>query len=367
MDVLIAGGGTGGHLFPGIAVAEEVRRRDPAARVLFVGTARGLEVKAVPKAGFELALLPVSGLRRTGLLGLCLGLLRLPGALFGALRLVRGFRPQVAVSVGGYAAGPAVLAARLLGVPCVVMEQNAVPGFTNRVLGRLARRVLAGLPPTGLPADKVTVVGNPVRADLLRVRGSAYAPHRPLKLLVFGGSQGARALNEVMIGAAAALEAQGVALEITHQTGGADCERVRAAYAAAGVQGPRVLPFIDDMATAYDEADLVLCRAGASTIAELAVCGRPAILVPFPFAVDDHQSANARALAAAGGAVHLPQAEMSCGRLTELVAALAREPERLRAMAAAAHRYGQPDSAATIVTALEGVASPAASSGRRPS
>lgn len=353
MDVLIAGGGTGGHLFPGLALAQEVRRRDANSRILFVGTARGIETRAVPRAGFDLALLPVSGLRRKGLSGLVAGLLRLPWALVRALAVVRRFRPQVAVSVGGYAAGPAVLAARLLRVPCVVMEQNAVPGLTNRLLGRLARFVAAALPVQGFPAAKVRVLGNPVRAELHVVRTTAYNPQEPLRLFVFGGSQGARALNDVMIAAAPLLARRENVPHIVHQTGAQDLVRVSEAYAAAGLSTAYVAPFIDAMDEAYANADLVVCRAGATTIAELTVCGRPSILVPYPHAVDDHQSANARALATHGAALHLPERELTAERLIAEIDALTRDVTRLRDMAARARAVGQPDAAARIVDGLE--------------
>ncbi len=371
MDVLIAGGGTGGHLFPGIALAQELRRRDADGRVLFVGTKLGIETHAVPRAGFDLELLPVSGLRRVGLSGFLLGLLRLPLAMLRALRLVRRFGPDLAVSVGGYAAGPAVLASRLLGVPCVVMEQNAVPGFTNKVLGRMARRIFAALPTQGFPASKVRIVGNPVRQDLLAVRDSPYEPAQPLHLLIFGGSQGARALNEAMMAAAPLLAARGPELRIVHQTGKVDQERVERAYREAGLGGidrtarctvgtvstvgtvGTVVAFIDDMASAYRQASLVLCRAGATTIAELTVCGRPAVLVPYPFAVDDHQTANARTLSDAGAAVHLPQTELSAERLVALLHELAADPARLRVMAAASLAVGKPEAVGAIADALE--------------
>jgi UDP-N-acetylglucosamine--N-acetylmuramyl-(pentapeptide) pyrophosphoryl-undecaprenol N-acetylglucosamine transferase len=353
MQVLIAGGGTGGHLFPGVAVAQELRRRHPDARIVFVGTARGIEARAVPKAGFELELLPVSGLRRAGFKGLVLGLARLPLALLGAIKLVRRLRPDVAVSVGGYAAGPAVLAARLCGVPCVVMEQNAVAGVTNRILGKLARKVIAALPSRDFPADKTAVLGNPVRADLLPVREHAYAPATPLRLLVLGGSQGARALNETMMALAPKLVESGLPLSIVHQTGTADAARVQAAYEAANVRGAIATAFIDDMAAAYRDADLLLCRAGASTLAELTVCGRPAILVPFPFAADDHQSANARTLAASGAALHIPQDTLTADGLLALLRELAGDPARLSKMAACSRAEGKPDAVRAIADTLE--------------
>ncbi|MEK7705322.1 MAG: undecaprenyldiphospho-muramoylpentapeptide beta-N-acetylglucosaminyltransferase [Myxococcota bacterium] len=353
MDVMIAGGGTGGHLFPGLALAQELRRRDSACRVLFVGTSRGIETRAVPRAGFDLALLPVSGLRRKSFLGLVAGLVRLPWALVRAASLVRRFRPQLAVSVGGYAAGPAVLAARLLRVPCVVMEQNAVPGLTNRILGRLARLVIAALPVQGFARDKVRVLGNPVRKELVAVREAPYAPTQPLRVLVFGGSQGARALNDVMIALAPRLTTLATAPHIVHQTGAQDFERVQQAYASAGVDGIEVVAFIDAMAEAYRDADLVLCRAGATTVAELTTCGRPAILVPYPFAVDDHQSANAQTLADEGAALHIPERDFTSERLLHELSHLAANPERLVTMATRARALGRPHAAADIVDALE--------------
>jgi len=355
-SVLIAGGGTGGHLFPGIALAEELRRRDPATKILFVGTARGIEVRAVPKAGFELALLPVSGLRGKGVFGILLGVARLPLALWRALALVRRVRPSVAVSCGGYAAGPAVLAARLLGVACVVMEQNAVPGFTNKVLGRLASHVVAAMPVRGFVAKKVRLLGNPVRAHLLRVREQPYEPTTPLRVLVLGGSLGARALNETFMAAASALRNFALPLFIVHQTGEADYMRVQAAYDTAQLGRVAVQPFIDDMAEAYAQADLVVCRSGATTCAELTVCGRPSILVPFPFAVDDHQTANAKALAEAGAALWLPQAEATAARLLVLLGELGADRQRLRAMAKQARALGRPEAAAAIADLIAGEA-----------
>lgn len=352
-DVLIAGGGTGGHLFPGIALAQEVKRRDPSSRVLFVGTARGIEVRAVPKAGFELALLKVSGLKRTGVVGLVTGLFRLPMALLNAVSVVRRFKPQVAVSVGGYAAGPAVLAARLLGVPCVVMEQNAVPGLTNKILAKVATKVVASLPTTALQGEKVVVLGNPVRSDLVPVRDSAYVPHKPLRLFIFGGSQGARAINEAFIALAPRLKELGV--HVRHQTGEADRERVTAAYAAAGLADVNVSAFIDDMASAYRDADLVVCRAGATSLAELTVCGRPSVLVPFPGATDDHQTANAKALAATGAAVHVAQGSDLAEKLGALLTDLSQNESKLIAMALAARETGRPQAASAIADTLEGV------------
>ena len=351
-DVLIAGGGTGGHLFPGIALAQEIRRRDPSARILFVGTAKGIETRAVPKAGFALELLPVTGLKRKGLVGFIAGLGRLPVAIIKAVGVVRRFKPHVAVSVGGYAAGPAVLAARMLGVPCVVMEQNAVPGLTNKLLASVASTVIASLPTDRLRGDKVMVLGNPVRADLVPVRDCAYAPQTPLRVFVFGGSQGARGINDAFI--ALAPELNGLGITLRHQTGEADLKRVKDAYDAAGFTA-NVSAFIDDMASAYRDADLVICRAGATSIAELTVCGRPSVLVPFPGATDDHQTANAKALATTGACIHIAQSPTVAHDLEMSLRELVGNHDRLRHMAQAAQSVGRPHAVSAIADVLEGV------------
>ena len=353
MDVLIAGGGTGGHLFPGIALAQEVQKRDPNARIVFVGSPKGIEKHAVPKAGFDLSLIPVSGLRSKGMKDRLLGLARLPIAMMKAFWVVLRFRPDVAVSCGGYAAGPAVMAARILGIPCIVLEQNAVPGVTNRILGKFARRIIAALPVKGFAPDKVRVLGNPVRADLLRVRDTGYTQSETPQILLFGGSQGARALNEAMMELAPILEQKEVNVRIVHQTGRLDYERVKAHYKSQGIQRIEARQFIDDMASEYEAADLVICRAGATTIAELTVVGRPSILVPFPFAVDDHQTANALELENLGAALHLPQTELSADKLLELIQSFLADSEKLNAMAKASFEAGRPNAVSDIFDALK--------------
>ncbi len=353
MHVMIAGGGTGGHLFPGIAVAQELRRRHPDARILFVGTERGIEVRAVPDAGFELALLPVRGLRNKSWRATLEGVACLPQALQQAVALVRRFCPDVAVSVGGYAAGPAMLAARALGVPCVVMEQNAVAGYTTRVLASFAHCVIAAMPCPDLPAGKTLVLGNPVRADLLPVRDQFYAPQSPLRLLVLGGSQGAHALNDVMQQMAPMLAALPCPPHIVHQTGNSDCDSVAQSYCDARYPHATAHAFIRDMAHAYAHCDLMLCRAGATTLAEVTVCGLPSILVPFPRAAGDHQTANAKTLEMAGAAVHLPQSGLEARSLCQLIAELAQDVPRLQAMAASARRLGKPQALAHITNTLE--------------
>lgn len=353
MDLLIAGGGTGGHLFPGIALAQEMRRRNPDARILFVGTKRGIEVRAVPKAGFALACLPVAGLRGVGLLAFILTMMRLPLALLRAFLLVWRHRPQVAVSCGGYAAGPAILAAYLCGVPCFVLEQNAIAGVTNRILGRFARRVIASFPVKGFAKDNVVVLGNPVRDELLGVREIPYRPQQPLRVLAFGGSQGAVVINNTLIEVIKQLRAKGSQVTLVHQTGPRDYERVVSEYSKSGVSGVIKTPFIDDMASAYRQADLVICRAGATTLAELTICGRPAILIPFPFAAGDHQRINAETLAQAGAAICLPQTSLGTEKLCEMVLALEKSSETLVEMAASARNLGRPNALGDIADAIE--------------
>lgn len=353
MDVLIAGGGTGGHLFPGIAVAQEIRRRDPSARILFVGSPRGVEVRAVPQAGFDLALLPVEGLRGKKFGNLLRGLVTLPWALWRALLLVRRFKPQLSVSVGGYAAGPAVLASRLCGVPCVVMEQNTVPGITNRILSRFARRVILALPSTHFPAHKAQVLGNPVRATFQKVRTRPFCPQRPLRLLVVGGSQGAHFLNQLLLQVCERFVHDNWDIQVLHQTGKKDFHEVQAAYAKLPGQKMRAVEFIDDMATAYEQADLLLCRSGASTLSEVTVCGRPSILVPFPAAVDDHQTLNAQVLVRAGAAVCVQQRDMTAERLLQLLQEFLKDPTTLQHMAQAAWSLGKPDAVEVIANSLE--------------
>ncbi len=357
MRLLVAGGGTGGHLFPGLAVAEALLAREAAAAVLFVGTRRGIEARAVPRAGLPVEFIEVGTLKGRGAAGGLRTLLGLPRALVQAARIVRRFQPDLVLGVGGYASGPVIVAAALLGRPTAIMEQNALPGLTNRWLGRLVNRVFTSFPaPPGrraFPAHKVVRTGNPVR------RAFRTIPERPaddgrLHLLVFGGSAGARRINDAMLAALPLLAGWRDRLAILHQTGEAARAAVEAGYRAAGwgPEAAEVRAFIDDMAAAYARADLVVCRAGASTVAELTAVGRPALLVPYPFAADDHQEANAQALVAAGAAVRVRDAELSGERLAAELTALAADPARRAAMAEAARRLGEPAAADRVVDEL---------------
>jgi UDP-N-acetylglucosamine--N-acetylmuramyl-(pentapeptide) pyrophosphoryl-undecaprenol N-acetylglucosamine transferase len=369
MRVLIAGGGTGGHLFPGIAIAEEVVAR-PGGAVLFVGTARGLETKLVPAAGFPLELLDVSGLNRVGIAKMAKGLVRLPKALFGSRALLRKFRPDLVIGVGGYASGPLVMAAALLGYPTAIQEQNSRPGFTNRVLGKVARRVFVafeGARPF-FGAKKTRLVGNPVRRTFVAATAAAdggavgaRASTAPAAgaVLVLGGSQGARAVNELVVGAAAVLAKAGRLPRIVHQAGAADEPRVRTRYRELGLlDGAHagridVRAFIEDMPAALADAALVVGRAGALTLAELAMTGRPAVLIPLPTAAADHQTANAAEFARAGAAVIATQATTTPEALAALLEQLLGDPARLHAMSAAMAAHGRPNATREIVDDLE--------------
>ncbi|HUB09409.1 MAG TPA: undecaprenyldiphospho-muramoylpentapeptide beta-N-acetylglucosaminyltransferase [Myxococcales bacterium] len=360
MKLLIAGGGTGGHLFPGIALAEEVVTRRPGNAAVFVGTARGIEAREVPKAGFPLELIDVSGLKGKGLAGILVGLLRLPLALFQSLALLGRHRPDVVVGVGGYASGPVLLAAWLRRIPTAIQEQNASPGMTNRVLGLFARAIFTAFPEAArhFPARKVHLLGNPIRRALMdNFLKPAARAGGPFSLLVFGGSQGAHALNERAVESMRHLPAPlAGSLRVVHQTGPKDFTAVRDAYAAVKVQAD-VREFIDDMSAAYQSADLVLCRAGATTLAELTVCKKAAILVPFPAATDDHQTKNAASMVAAGAAVVIPQGELTGERLAREIARLAEHPEERLAMEKAAGRLGRPEAAREIADVCAQLAS----------
>lgn len=355
MHLLIAGGGTGGHLYPGIAVAEELLRRDPTATVRFVGTARGLESRVVPASGFALDVIRSAGLKGKSIGALLRGLALLPLSALDAWRVLSRVRPDVVVGVGGYSSGPVLLLAALRGMPTLLMEQNAAPGFTNRMLARWVRAAALSydearpwFPRTGF------VSGNPVRRGFLTAEAGGEREAR-VQVLTIGGSQGARAINDAMAAAAPRFAAASARLAITHQTGARDLDRVRTAYAAAGC--PAVVEaFFDDMPARMAHADIVVARAGASTLAELTIVGRPAILIPLPTAADDHQRKNADALARAGAAEVLAESELTGERLATAVLALVADARRREAMALHSRALGRPDAAARVVDRLQQLA-----------
>ena len=365
MRVIIAGGGTGGHLYPGIALAREIKRRDPAAVVTFVGTASGVEARVVPREGFPLALIRVAGLKTMSRARRLKGFALLPLAAIDAWRVISRHRPDVVVGVGGFASGPVLLLAALRGYPTMLLEQNALPGITNRLLARVVRaaavtfeEALTFFPGTGF------VTGNPVRPEFFMSSKEAddrlVSPPRAARVLIFGGSQGAHAINMAMVEAATRLAAAGAPVAITHQTGERDVELVRDGYRRAGLEA-RVEAFLFEMDREMTAADLVVARAGATTLSELAAARRPAILVPLPTAADDHQRKNAEVIARAGGAEVLDQRELTGARLADLITALACDPARREQMAAAMQGFARPDAAARIADRVWELADPTGS------
>jgi len=354
---VVAGGGTGGHVTPALALAERIRARGDA--VLLLGSERGLEKKLVPAAGFELAALPSRQLVGQSAAARLRTLVGLPGVVLAARRVLRAFGAEIVISVGGYAAAPAVAAARLAAIPVALVNTDALPGQTNRLAGRFAKRIFVGFPsaisafPSRGDAKRVQCLGIPLRRALTDAFGAA-PPRReakpPYRLFVFGGSQGARQLNEAMIAAARRLAAaHGEAgLEIFHQTGEADRNRVAEAYAAAGLRA-EVAAFEPDMVRRYRWADLALCRSGALTVAELALAGLPALLVPYPFAAHDEQTANARALVESGAATRLDPKSFGADDVVASLAALFADPPRLASMSRAAAKLARADAAERIV------------------
>ena len=345
---MIAGGGTGGHVFPALAVADELRRRTKEAQITFVGGQRGLETRLVPQAGYPLRTLRMSGLKGATVTARVAAAGMAGAALVRCLAWMARERPHLVIGVGGYASGPAVLAARTLRVRTMILEQNHFPGATNRWL---APRVDAVCVPSEAARRRLggrgIVTGNPVREAFTRI-GSP--PDRPvLSLLVFGGSRGARSINRAMVEALPALAHMVPVPAIVHQTGPDELEAVRAAYAGfPSLASAHVAAFLDDMPRRLADADLVVARAGATTLAELAAAGRPAILVPYPHAADDHQRLNAEAVAEVGAAVSILDRELSGARLAGAVAELAGDRARLRRMGEAARTLARPDAAARI-------------------
>ena len=357
MKLLIAGGGTGGHLFPGMAVAEEFLARDPSNQVLFVGTERGIEARAVPAAGYPLELISAAGVRGKG------GLSQIKAAAMMLLgysqsrKVLKHYRPDFVLGVGGYASLPMVLAARGMQVPCFIHEQNAVPGMTNKLLARFARQVFITLEESAkfFPEDRILVTGNPLRRQILDMIATVSATvmpeieiGTPFRLFVFGGSQGAHAINMAMMSALPQLADLAGRLDICHQTGEDDCPAVRGAYSGSQIAAS-AQPFISDMATEYRKADLIICRAGATTIAEVTACGKACLFIPFPHAVDDHQRRNAEALLKKQACFMMLEHELSGERLASLIRDVMNDPALLRQTGKAAFSLARLDAARIIV------------------
>lgn len=344
-NVLIMAGGTGGHVFPALACAREFQARGYS--VHWLGTPRGIENELVPQAGLPLHRIEMSGLRGKGLLSLAKAPLLLVRALWQARRVLRELRPVCVLGMGGFVTGPGGWAARLAGVPLVIHEQNAVAGTANRALAPFAARVCEAFPDTFTASARRRTTGNPVRAELFRAAPRQGPAGRPVRLLVLGGSLGAEPLNKLLPAALAQVPGERRP-EVRHQAGRQHAEVTRARYAEAGVAA-EVLPFIRDMAAAYTWADLVICRAGALTVSELAAAGLPAFLVPLPHAIDDHQTRNAEYLAGAGAAVLLPQHATDATALAAQLTEVLMHSEKLEAMGAAARRLAKPEATREVV------------------
>ncbi len=352
MRLLIAGGGTGGHLYPGIAVARELLARVPGSEVTFVGTAAGIESRVVPREGFTLDVIRSGGLKGKSLGALLRGLWLLPQSAMDAWRVLSARKPSLVVGVGGYSSGPVVLLAALRHIPTLLMEQNAMPGLTNRLLARVVDAAAVTYEES-LPffPGRAFMAGNPVRDEFNRLSAEpAGAGTEPgvMRVLVFGGSQGAHAINAAMVEAAPTLATSGTPLSITHQTGERDLAEVRDGYRRAGLTA-RVEPFLYAMDQEMAAADVVVSRAGATTLAEVAAAGRVAILIPLPTATDDHQRKNAAALVHADAAVMVEQQGLTGAGLAAQILALAGDADRRRAMAARVRRFARPDAARVIV------------------
>jgi UDP-N-acetylglucosamine--N-acetylmuramyl-(pentapeptide) pyrophosphoryl-undecaprenol N-acetylglucosamine transferase len=363
--LMIGGGGTGGHIYPAIAIAQEFMARGGDRRVIFVGTPYGLEKTIVPKAGFPLEFISVGALKGKGPVDLLRNLARIPGGVIQAWRIIGNRRPDVVLGVGGYSSGPVLVAAKLRGVPTAIHEQNAYPGLANRWLAPLVKAVAVAFADAGprLKRPDAVVTGNPIRkeffsrggqpASAVRDSGGPLSSTGKQRLLIFGGSQGSHVLNEAMSGALLFLAPLRDRLEIVHQTGPKEVESVKQAYRASAFAGARVVPYLDPIADEIAAASFVVCRAGAMSIGDVAAVGRAAILVPFAASADNHQEFNARMVERAGGAVVITEAELTPERLASAITALAADPARATQMGAAAHTLVSEDATKKIVDLLE--------------
>ena len=353
LSFVMAGGGTGGHIIPALAVADELRRHGYES--FFIGTQSGMEARLVPAAGFPIEWIEIGGLNRVGVAQRIRTLAQIPLSIVRVLRIFQSRRPKAVFSMGGYVAGPVMMAARLTGVPIVVMEPNAIPGLTNRRMGKWIAKALVSFPEAlrYFPADRAEVTGMPVREDFFKIQARA-EPQVPFTVLITGGSRGSKTLNEAARGSWT-LFAQRMQVRILHQCGTEMFSSLDSEFKGTGIAG-EVMPFIGDMPKAFDSADLIICRSGASTVSELAAAGKPSILVPFPFAADDHQLRNAEAMVRTGAARLVLDREMNGQRLFDEVLALASAPLALQTMSGKARAMAKPGAAARAARILEELA-----------
>jgi UDP-N-acetylglucosamine--N-acetylmuramyl-(pentapeptide) pyrophosphoryl-undecaprenol N-acetylglucosamine transferase len=352
MKVLIAGGGTGGHLFPALAVARALKEEAAETEVLFVGTEHGLEAKIIPSTEFPIRFITARGIRGVRLMNVLRALLEVPRGIVESLFILRDFRPHVVFGVGGYASGPTVLAGLLMRIPTAIQEQNSVMGTTNRVLSRIVDRVFIswGKTEPSPPPAKTMLTGNPIRGDLMEPAQAETEKER-LHVLVFGGSQGAQSINAAITNSLEQLKPFVDRISLIHQTGRGRVEETLRAYDEAGINAD-VREFIDDMGAVYHWADLVVCRAGAGSLAEITALGKPAIVIPYPHAIGDHQARNAEVLEAQGAVRIIPDSRLKNGALVQEISDLAQNPEQLAQMAANSRKLGRPEAARTIAQEL---------------
>jgi len=350
---MLTGGGTGGHLFPAVATAQQFQKQFPNTEVLFVGTNRKVDTGSLKNYGFDSRTIDCYGVKGKNPYQLLKAIVTLPRAYMQALKVIKEFRPDVIVGVGGYVTGPVVSAAKSMGIPVVIHEQNSVPGLANRKLGAIVDTICLSLPGSGAQfnQNKVVYTGNPVRTDILELaRQKRKADSKKKTILVLGGSQGAQAINELLPKAVGALESVLTKeLHIIHQTGEKDVEGVRRAYEIHNIDA-QVEPFFRNMASVYSEADLVVSRAGATTLAEISVLGKPAILIPYPYAADNHQEKNGDYYVQGGGAVQFIQKKLTAEKLGDALATLLSDPEKLKKMSVAMKKLSYPDAAEQIVS-----------------
>jgi len=357
VKVVIAGGGTGGHLFPGIAIAEEFIRRDARNRVMFVGTKRGIENRVLSRLGYDLKLIDVEGLKGRGIKALIKGLYNIPASMLQSRRILKEFAPDVVIGVGGYASGPAVITAWLMRIPTAIAEQNALAGNTNLILGKFVKKVFLTYEQSreGFAPEKVILTGNPVRAAFARGLADAAERKQGRQILIFGGSQGAAAINRTVVAMMPLLEKLKEGFRMIHQTGENDFDTVREAYKKHGIVA-QVSPFIVDMVSVYAASDLIICRAGATSLAEITAAGRASILIPFPWAANDHQTLNAQAMVEAGAALMLRESDLTPEKLFAMVETLLTDERKLKDMEVQSKKLGRLDAAAGIVDACEQLA-----------
>ena len=355
--IIISGGGTGGHLFPGLAVGEEICRRRPKSEILFITGRRKMERFVMERSGFLHASIAVEGIKGRGWVRGTAVILKLPLGFLQSLSLIKRFSPHLVIGVGGYSSGPACLAARILGLPTAIHEQNSFPGLTNRLLCRVVDRVFISFEESRdhFPGGKLLLTGNPIRQELLKAGGPSKEPDGEFTVLAVGGSQGARAINDALLDALEILKGRGINPRVIHQTGEKDFERVKEAYEERGLKGD-VMPFINDMAKAYGHADIVIGRAGASTVSELAALGIPSVLIPYPHAANRHQETNALLLVRAGGADMILQEDLTGRKLADLLEGYMDNQKILEEMGRKAEKVGRRDAAEAIVDRLEALA-----------